>query len=118
MKKAFTLPTCKTCVRIFEALEPRQHGCEVIDIKSEGIAPKDLDKMAELAGSYEALFSRRAIKFRSLGLADIELGEKDYRRLILEEYTFLKRPVFLFEHSVHAGSAKASVAAAELAMKT
>ena len=64
------------------------------------------------AGSYEALFSRRAMKFRSMGLADQTLTEDDYRRLILEEYTFLKRPVFLTDDGVTAGSAKAEVARA------
>ena len=116
MKKAFTLPTCKTCVRIFEDLQPEQHGCEVVDIKSEGISAEDLDRMKALAGSYEALFSRRAMKFRSMGLADQTLTEADYRKLILEEYTFLKRPVFLFEDRVTAGSAKASVEAARAAL--
>ena len=117
MKKAFTLPTCKTCVRIFEDLQPAENGCEVVDIKSSGIAAEDLDRMKVLAGSYEALFSRRAMKFRSMGLADQTLSEADYRRLILEEYTFLKRPVFLFEDDVCVGSAKASVEAARTAMK-
>lgn len=116
MKKAFTLPTCKTCVRIFEDLQPQQHGCEVVDIKSEGISAKDLDRMKELAGSYESLFSRRAMKFRSMGLADKPLTEADYRKLILEEYTFLKRPVFLFDDQVTAGSAKAAVEAARAAL--
>ena len=116
MKKAFTLPTCKTCVRIFEDLQPEQNGCEVVDIKSEGISAEDLDRMKALAGSYEALFSRRAMKFRSMGLADQTLTEADYRKLILEEYTFLKRPVFLFEDRVTAGSAKASVEAARAAL--
>jgi arsenate reductase len=116
MKKAFTLPTCKTCVRIFEELQPEQHGCEVVDIKSEGISAEDLDRMKALAGSYEALFSRRAMKFRSMGLADQTLTEADYRKLILEEYTFLKRPVFLFDDRVTAGSAKASVEAARAAL--
>ncbi len=116
MKKAFTLPTCKTCVRIFEDLQPEQNGCEVVDIKAEGISADDLDRMKELAGSYEALFSRRAMKFRSMGLADQTLTEADYRKLILEEYTFLKRPVFLFDDQVTAGSAKASVEAARAAL--
>ena len=116
MKKAVTLPTCKTCVRIFEDLKPEQTGCEVVDIKSEGISAEDLDRMTELAGSHEALFSRRAMKFRSMGLADQTLTEADYRRLILEEYTFLKRPVFLFDDRVTAGSAKASVEAARAAL--
>ena len=65
MKKAFTLPTCKTCQRIFDDLQPAQHGCDVVDIKAEGISAEDLDAMKAHAGSYEALFSRRAMKFRS-----------------------------------------------------
>lgn len=112
MKKAFTLPTCKTCQRIFDELTPADHGCEVVDIKAEGISAEDLDAMKAHAGSYEALFSRRAMKFRSMGLADKTLTEKDYRALILEEYTFLKRPVFLTDDGVTAGSAKAEVARA------
>lgn len=112
MKKAFTLPTCKTCQRIFDDLQPAQHGCDVVDIKAEGISAEDLDAMKAHAGSYEALFSRRAMKFRSMGLADKTLSEQDYRKLILEEYTFLKRPVFLTEEGVTAGSAKSEVARA------
>ena len=42
MKKAFTLPTCKTCQRIFDDLQPEQLGCEVVDIKAEGISAEDL----------------------------------------------------------------------------
>lgn len=109
MKKAFTLPTCKTCVRILEDLKPEDKGGEVVNIKAEGIGAEDLDKMKELAGSYEALFSRRAMKFRSMGLADKTLREDDYRSLILEEYTFLKRPVFLFDDAVTVGSRKVEV---------
>lgn len=112
MKKAFTLPTCKTCQRIFDDLQPAQHGCDLVDIKAEGISAEDLDAMKAHAGSYEALFSRRAMKFRSMGLGDKNLSEQDYRKLILEEYTFLKRPVFLTAEGVTAGSAKAEVARA------
>ena len=81
----------------------------MVDIKAEGISAEDLDAMKAHAGSYEALFSRRAMKFRSMGLADKALTEQDFRKLILEEYTFLKRPVFLFDDAVAAGSAKAAV---------
>jgi arsenate reductase len=47
-----------------------------------------------------------------MGLADKTLTENEYRTLILEEYTFLKRPVFLTVEGVTAGSAKAEVARA------
>ena len=88
MKKAFTLPTCKTCQRIFDDLQPESKDCTITNIKEEGISEEDLDAMKERAGSYEALFSRRAMKFRSMGLADKNLSEQDYRALILGEYIF------------------------------
>ena len=110
--KFFTLPTCKTCQRIDADLQPADCGAEIRDIKASGVTAEEVDAMKAHAGSYEALFSRRAMKFRSMGLVDKTLTEKDYRALILEEYTFLKRPVFLTDEGVTAGSAKAEVARA------
>ncbi len=115
--KFFTLPTCKTCQRIDADLKPADAGAEIRDIKSAGVTPEEVDAMKALAGSYEALFSRRAMKFRSMGLADQDLSEDDYRRLIIEEYTFLKRPVLLTDDAVFAGSAKAAVEGARAALK-
>ena len=115
--KFFTLPTCKTCQRIDADLQPAACGAEIRDIKSVGVTAEEVDAMRAHAGSYEALFSRRAMKFRSMGLADIDLGEDDYRRLIMDEYTFLKRPVLLTEDAVYAGSAKAVVEGARAALK-
>ena len=109
MKKAFTLSTCKKCQKIFDDLQPEKKGCEVINIKVEGISAEDIDAMKERSGSYESLFSRRAMKFRSMGLADKKLTEHDYRTLILGEYTFLKRPVFLFDNEVTVGSRKVEI---------
>ena len=92
----------------------QQTVAEAIDLK---VTAEELDAMHAHAGSYEALFSRRAMKFRSMGLAERNLSEDDYRQLILEEYTFLKRPVLLTENAVFAGSAKASVEGARAALK-
>jgi arsenate reductase len=93
MKKIFVLGSCSTCQRILTELGNKTKGYEIQDIKTEKISAKDLDEMKKLAGSYEALFSRVAMKYRSMGLNEMTLGEKDYRKYILEEYTFLKRPV-------------------------
>ena len=79
------------------------------DIKSDSITPEQLEQMYALAGSYEALFTRRSMKYRSMGLADKSLGEEDYRSLILQEYTFLKRPVFIVDEQIFIGNAKATV---------
>ena len=116
MAKMYQLSTCKTCQRIIAELGP-QPGLEVSNIKETPITPAELDRMAELAGGYEALFSRRAMKYRSLGLADQTLTEADYRRLILEEYTFLRRPVTVVEDQIFIGSAKKSVEGTRKALK-
>jgi len=68
---------------------------ELIDIKSTHIDAKTLDFLKEKTGSYEALFSKRAIKYKTLGLKDKPLKDEDFRELILDEYTFLKRPVLI-----------------------
>ena len=79
------------------------------DIKTEKITPAQLDEMKAMAGSYEALFSRRALKYKELDLKDKKLTEDDYRRLILDEYTFLKRPVTISGKKIYIGNAKKTV---------
>ncbi|MDA7768349.1 arsenate reductase, partial [Flavobacteriales bacterium] len=59
--------------------------------------------------SFESLFSRRALKYKSMNLKDQTLTEADYKRLILEEDTFLKRPVFIVNDSVFVGNSKKTV---------
>jgi arsenate reductase-like glutaredoxin family protein len=111
MNKIFHLSTCSTCQRILKGI-PSVERFELQDIKSDPITPTQLDGMKELAGSYEALFSRRAMKFRGMGLHEQPLGEDDYRRLILEEYTFLKRPVILIDDRIFVGNSKKTIASA------
>lgn len=76
------------------------------DIKSSQMTFDQVDEMKKLSGSYESLFSRKAMKYRSMGLGDKNLTEDDYRKLIQEEYTFLKRPVFLVGDCIFVGNTK------------
>lgn len=112
MKKIYHLSTCSTCQRILKQLDAESGSFELQDIKHEKITPAQLELMKAMAGSYEALFSRRAMKYKSMGLADKQLTESDYRDLILEEYTFLKRPVVIIDNEVFVGNAKSVVEAA------
>jgi arsenate reductase len=83
------------------------------DIKHEPVTASQLKEMKAIAGSYEALFSRRAIKYKEMKLKDQVLNENDYKRLILQEYTFLKRPVIISGQHIFIGSEKKTVAEAE-----
>ncbi|MEZ5004648.1 MAG: ArsC/Spx/MgsR family protein [Chitinophagales bacterium] len=108
MKKLYYLATCSTCIRIIKSLELDKQ-LEMQDIKTEKITESQLDQMANMAGSYEALFSRKAMKYKSMGLKDRVLNESDYKKLILEEYTFLKRPVAIVEDRIFIGNAKNTI---------
>ncbi|MCB0849288.1 MAG: hypothetical protein M9940_09835 [Bacteroidetes bacterium] len=115
MKKIYHLATCTTNQRILRELKP---GSDVIlqDIKTEPITAKQIDEMKKLAGSYEALFSRVAMKYRSMGLNQMKLEEKDYRNYILQEYTFLKRPIVIVDDKIFIGNAAKTVDAAKKAL--
>ena len=109
MKKIYHLSTCDTCRKILKEVDAEKKKVLLQDIKTEGITPAQLDEMKKMAGSYEALFSRKAIKYRTLGLAEKNPTEKEYRQLILGEYTFLKRPVAIIGNQIFIGNIKASV---------
>ena len=116
MKKIYTISTCTTSQALFKEtglnkLIKAKDGFEFHDIKFERIIPDQLDKMKQMAGSYEALFSRRALKYKEWKLKDKRLTEKDYRQYILDEYTFLKRPVIIFDDKIFIGSEKKTIAA-------
>lgn len=114
MKKIYTIGHCTTSLSIFE-----ETGLDKLigsrftlqNIKFEKITPAQLDEMKKMTGSYEALFSRRAIKYKEWKLKDKKLTEKDYRQYILDEYTFLKRPVIIIDDKIFVGSDKKTVEA-------
>lgn len=111
MKKIYHLGNCTTCQAIIKETAIDGKGFDLQNIKLDKITPGQLEEMKKMAGSYEALFSRRAIKYKELGLKDKKLDEKDYRKHILEEYTFLKRPVVIFNDKIFVGSEKKTVEA-------
>jgi arsenate reductase len=111
MKKIYHLGTCSTCKNILKDIRADKKGFDLQDIKTEKITAAQLDELKKMAGSYEALFSRRAIKYKEMGLKDKPLTEKGYRDLILEEYTFLKRPVVVNGKKIFIGSEKKTVEA-------
>ena len=112
MKKIYHLSTCDTCKRILKELDPPSSFI-IQDIKEEEITEEQLDEMEELAGSYEALFSRRAKLFKERDLKNEDLDEGRYKNLILEHYTFLKRPVVINNDKIFIGNSKKTVAAAK-----
>ena len=107
MKKGYYLSSCSTCDRIIK--EVKYYHFQLQDIKSDAISEEQLDQMYKFTNSYEALFSKRARKYKYMGLKDQNLKEEDFKNLILEEYTFLKRPVFIVGHEIFVGNSKKTI---------
>lgn len=116
MKKVYHLSTCSTCQRILKEWG-LDDTVELQDIKTQPMTAEQVDQMIRLAGSAESLFSRRAMKYKSMGLADKNLSEADYRQLIIDEYTFLKRPVLILDDQIFVGNSKKTVEQAKLALQ-
>lgn len=115
MKKIYHLATCSTCKRIISELNPN-NSMKLQNIKTNKITEEQLQEMVDLSGSYESLFSRKAMKYRALGLNEKILSESDYKKLILEEYTFLKRPVIIIDQQIFIGNSAKVVEAAKQAL--
>ena len=107
MKKIYHLSTCSTNIRILSQIDTSDF--EMIDIKASNITQEDLDFVAKKKGGYEAIFSKRAMKYRVLGLNKMELTEDDFRKYMLEEYTFLQRPFVINGDQVYVGNSKKNV---------
>lgn len=111
MNKVYYLGTCDTCARIINELKLKQKKFTFQDIKTEKITKAQLEEMKAMAGSYESLFSRVALKYKTLNPKPST--EAEYKKLILEEYTFLKRPVIITNGKIFVGNSKSNVAAAK-----
>ncbi len=111
MKRIYHLGNCTTCQAILKDTKLDKKGIPMQDIKFEKITPEQLEEMKKMTGSYESLFSRRALKYKEWKLKDKQLTENDYRDYILQEYTFLKRPVIIIDKDIFVGSDKKNVEA-------
>ncbi len=108
MKNFYYLKTCDTCRRIMSELNLPE-SLEKREIKSAPLDSEEIDRLAEKAGSYEAIFNKRARKLREKGLKASELSESNFKSLLNEDYSFLKRPVLETEETVLAGNSKSVV---------
>lgn len=105
MNKIYYLASCDTCRKIIKGL-PKKNNLAFHDIKQNPITIEELEEMQRLSGSYEALFSKKAILYKTLDLKNKSLSEADYKNYILEHYTFLSRPVFIINGKIYIGNSQ------------
>ena len=103
MRRFFYLSSCDTCKRILNEL-PMDESISQIDIKKNPITVSQLEVLYKMVGSYEALINKRAQLFKKLSLKDVKLNE---------HYTFLKRPVLLYDGHIFVGNSSKTISAAK-----
>lgn len=108
MNKIYYLASCDTCRKIIKSL-PNTDKLHFIDIRQNPISEKDLDEMYALSGSYESLFSKKAQLYKSLDLKNKNLQEADFKKYLLEHYTFLSRPVFIIDGTIYIGNSQKNI---------
>ena len=108
MNKIYYLASCDTCRKIIKSL-PKDHDLVFHDIKQNPITIEELEEMYRLSGSYEALFSKKAQLYKSMDLKNKSLTEDDYKKYILEHYTFLSRPVFIIDGKCYIGNSQKNI---------
>ncbi|QSS96138.1 arsenate reductase family protein [Psychroflexus sp. ALD_RP9] len=107
MKKVFYLSTCDTCKKIIDSLN-LPSDLTLQDIKKEPISSDELKFLKNEVDSYKDLLNKRARIYKELNLKNRELSEDETKALILEHYTLLKRPVFVYNEKVFIGNSKAT----------
>lgn len=106
--RIYHLSTCDTNRKILAEVKPGKK-VKLINIKENNISEEDLDLVAAQLGGYEQVFSKKAMKYRSLKLNERVLTENEMKQFILDEYTFLKRPVSIINGKAFAGYTKDSI---------
>lgn len=108
MNKIYYLASCDTCRKIIKSL-PKDNDLVFHDIKQNPIIEAELEEMYQLSGSYEALFSKKAQLYKSMDLKNKALTEADFKKYILEHYTFLSRPVFIIDSKIYIGNSQQNI---------
>ncbi len=99
IERMYWLPYCSTCTKAEKYLLDKGVTIrQTINIKEESVSLETLQALAESLGSVEALFSKRAMKYRAWGLHEKQLSDADMLKYMHEEYTFIKRPVIIADN--------------------
>ena len=105
MNTIYYLNSCNTCNRIINELN-LDNSFNFRELKNNPINNLELISLHKKTGSYEALFNKRALLFREKRKIQKKFNEQDYKKLILEHYTFLKRPILIIKNRIFIGNSK------------
>ena len=92
----YWLPYCSTCQKAVAHLQERGVSIRSYrNLKEQPLSADEVRALAAKVGGVDRLFSKRAMKYRQMGLHERDLSNDDLVRLMAEEYTFVTRPVIV-----------------------
>ncbi len=106
MKRIYYLSTCTTCKRILKEIEFNKDAYELVDLKETNIDSETLDLVISKEGSADNVINKRAILYRELSKDGFNYSDDEIKQLILENYTLIKRPLFIIDDNVFLGNSK------------
>ena len=100
----YWLPYCTTCQKAVAYLEEKGAPIRSYrNLKEAPLSQAEVRALAAKVGGVEKLFSKRAMKYRQMGLHEREVSEDEMVKLMSEEYTFVTRPVMVRGERATAG---------------
>ena len=103
----YGLPHCSTCQKALAYLDELGVTVDAFhDVKTSRLSAEQVDALIAAVGGVGVLFSKRAMKYRQMGLHELELSDAQLRQHIIDEYTFIKRPVVIGDRVGLAGFSK------------
>jgi arsenate reductase len=92
----YWLPYCTTCQKAVAYMEEKGVPIRSYrNLKEQPLSPAEVRALAAKVGGVEKLFSKRAMKYRAMGLHEREVSEDEMVKLMSDEYTFVTRPVIV-----------------------
>ena len=103
MRVFYYLSSCNTCKKIESQLTLGE-SVKKIDIKKKKLTEQELKTLHEKVGNYEGLINKRAKLFKQRNIDYKKLEEKDFKNLLLEHYSFIKRPILIYDEKIFVGN--------------
>ena len=108
MRVFYYLSSCSTCKKIENQLTLGE-SVKKIDIKKKKLTEEELTILHEKVGKYEELINKRAQLFKQRNMDYKKLEEKDFKNLLLGHYTFIKRPILIYDEKIFVGNSPKAI---------
>ena len=116
MNKIYYLSTCSNCKKIINSWKLNK-SIKLIDVKKNPINSKGLEEVYLISKNYEDIFNKRALLFREVKKETKNITENTYKELILNHYSFLKRPILIIGNKLFIGNSKETVLKAKIELE-